>query len=430
MAVKLSRYLRLSYVNLTRRKGGVALFLLTLTLTLAAWMTTLSLSDAWADYYQRNYANNLAYRRMFVRYYGTRYTDEERLALVKEQEHVVSASLGNGVSMLMLPELTELGAEQSGQLSIWELEGEALPGLLAGRPYEEGETNAIVIPKYLSTKLTADTDGAIPEEEIIDGEQFLGQTKEFFYYGTNPQTEEYEVLETLSLEVVGVYDNYKYFTTLANECYVAPGTISDLLVQEHNYMAEINDMNLPGQLPDHIRILAYSDEIANNMAIREALEELGLDVGWGVQYEGSLDMTKVIEHYGQIFFWILFALTVFASSLTMFMSVRSRRGEIGLLKSVGYRNRNVWGIVAAEGFLQCLVSFVLAVLLTIAVLVAVHWLVVIPNQFLNHRLLLSLSGRGLLIGLAVCFGAPLLGIVVSVMESIRIPPTQALKEDG
>ena len=82
--MKLSRYLRLSYVNLTRRKGGVALFLLTLTLTLAAWMTTLSLSDAWADYYQRNYANNLAYRRMFVRYYGTRYTDEERLALVKE----------------------------------------------------------------------------------------------------------------------------------------------------------------------------------------------------------------------------------------------------------------------------------------------------------------------------------------------------------
>ena len=47
MTVKLSRYLSLSYVNLTRRKGGAALFILTLTLTLAALMTTLSLTEGW-----------------------------------------------------------------------------------------------------------------------------------------------------------------------------------------------------------------------------------------------------------------------------------------------------------------------------------------------------------------------------------------------
>lgn len=427
--MKLSRYLFLSYVNLTRRKGGAALFILTLTLTLAALMTTLSLIEGWGDYYQRNYTDNLAYRRMFIKYYGTRYTDEERLALVKAQEHVLSASFGDGVAGLTLPELTEFGTEQSGELCVWEVEDTVLPDLLAGRPYEKGETNAIVIPKYLSTKVMADTDGAIPEEEIIDGEQFLGQVKEFEYYGTNPQTEEYEVLETLPLKVVGVYDNYKYFT-LANECYAAPGTVTDLLIQQHNYRVELN-AGQPGQLPDNIRILAYSDSIDNNMAIRSALGEVGLEVGWGVLYDQSgVDMRKVIGHYGMLFFWILFAVTVLASSMTMFLSVRSRRGELGLLKAVGYRNRNIWGMVVTEGILQCLVSLALAVLLTVAALAVTHWLVVVPNQFLNHRLFLSLSGQSVLIALAVSFGAPLLGIVASVVEAVRIPPTEALKEDG
>ena len=295
MIVKLSRYLSLSYVNLTRRKGGAALFILTLTLTLAALMTTLSLTEGWGDYYQRNYTDNLAYRRMFIKYYGTRYTDEERLALVKAQEHVLSASFGNGVFTLALPELTGFGNEQSGQLMFWEVENTVLPEVLAGRPYEEGETNAIVIPKYLSTKVMADTDGAIPEEEIIDGEQFLGQVKEFEYYGINPQTEKYEVLETLPLKVVGVYDNYKYFT-LANECYAAPGTVTDLLIQQHKEAEEAN-ADQPGYWPQSIRILAYSDSVENNMAIRNALGEVGLDVGWGVQYnQGGVDMRKVIGH--------------------------------------------------------------------------------------------------------------------------------------
>ena len=124
----------------------------------------------------------------------------------------------------------------------WEVENTVLPEVLAGRPYEEGETNAIVIPKYLSTKVMADTDGAIPEEEIIDGEQFLGQVKEFEYYGINPQTEKYEVLETLPLKVVGVYDNYKYFT-LANECYAAPGTVTDLLIQQHKEAEEATQIS-------------------------------------------------------------------------------------------------------------------------------------------------------------------------------------------
>ena len=45
---------------------------------------------------------------------------------------------------------------------------------------------------------------------------------EFEYYAGNSLTGKYELLETLPLKVVGVYDNYKYFT-LANECYAAPG---------------------------------------------------------------------------------------------------------------------------------------------------------------------------------------------------------------
>lgn len=41
-----------------------------------------------------------------------------------------------------------------------------------------------------------------------------------------------------------------------------------------------------------------------------------------------------------------------------------------------------------------------------------------------------MSGQSVLVALAVSFGAPLLGIVASVVEAVRIPPTEALKEDG
>ena len=72
---------------------------------------------------------------------------------------------------------------------------------------------------------------------------------------------------------------------------------------------------------------------------------------------------ETIENLSKILFWVGFALAVFAGLMLMNFistSISYKKREIGVLRAIGARGKDVFSIFFAESFIICMINFVLS----------------------------------------------------------------------
>lgn len=151
----------------------------------------------------------------------------------------------------------------------------------------------------------------------------------------------YGSVAAMNLKVVGIF---KYgVPSIDKTTFYLPLASAQQLLDLDNAVTEIfiliNDMN---KAPEVAREIGASlKQVYSDQYITRAWQEQGMVFVW-------MRLAKRI--YGSIYFIILF-LASFTILNTMYMSVLERTREIGMMKSLGMKNRQVMGVIMFEALL-------------------------------------------------------------------------------
>lgn len=127
---------------------------------------------------------------------------------------------------------------------------------------------------------------------------------------------------------------------------------------------------------------------------------------------------NVITTISSIFFYVAIVFAVFAAFLLMSFitnSVNSKKREIGVLRALGARGRDVYGIFFNESSIIAFINFALSALATFIACKIINKVVI--DKIGATVILLSFSLRQILLILAVSWGS---AILASLIPSIKI----------
>ncbi|MFC2022082.1 ABC transporter permease [Chloroflexota bacterium] len=254
------------------------------------------------------------------------------------------------------------------------------PALLSGRWLQKADRNAII----LGSELVEDMPGVQVGDVIV----LEMRNKEY----------EWEVAGIIRMEMERVgYADFNYLSSLIG----VPGLASDMFV----------------------RIEQKDGQSQTSMA--EALEERLKEAG--IKINGSMTVDVISSSWaGQVDFLIAFLLTMAAMSALigglglagiMSLNVMERTREIGVMRSIGASSSMVGGIVVTEGLLIGIISFALAVPLSVPL--SLLFSTMLGQLFFGKPLALILSPLGTIIWLAIV-------VVISVIASL-LPAYRAMK---
>ncbi|MFC1957875.1 ABC transporter permease, partial [Chloroflexota bacterium] len=254
------------------------------------------------------------------------------------------------------------------------------PTLLSGRWLQKEDRNAIV----LASDLIEDMPGVQAGDEIV---LELGN-KEY----------EWEVVGIMLLEIDKVgYADFNYLSSLLGES----GLASDM----------------------YVRIEQKDGESQDRMA--EALEERLKEAG--IKINGSMTVDVLSSSWaGQVDFLIAFLLAMAAMSALigglglagiMSLNVMERTREIGVMRSIGASSSMVGGIVVTEGLLIGVISWALAVPLSVPL--SLLFSTMLGQLFFGKPLALILSPFVLITWLAIV-------VTISVIASL-LPAYRAMR---
>lgn len=252
--------------------------------------------------------------------------------------------------------------------------------------------NEIIIARYM-------LDSLLDYEEKIDNGLTIKLTSD--YSGNNTVCE---------FTVVGVMEG-GYTNILCSEDYLN-GTI---LPNYLGYNYAVSSLNGTSSDHDYIRFL----ETFNSNNIRFTIQNDATQ---------TLDMFEsMLTTVSSVFLYIAIAFAVFAALLLMNFistSITYKKREIGVLRALGARGSDVFGIFFNESMVIALINFVLAAIATFAGCVIINAEIIselgVSIYFLNFSI------RQVLLILAISVGTAFLASLIPVIKISRKKPIDAI----
>ena len=307
---------------------------------------------------------------------------------------------------------------------------------LGGEQLSNSGIYTCLVPNYFYPDLNVDT--LNDNIEFLDGKAFIGETLHLETTKYSIPVEEYSMVDVplteFTLKVVGVYDVKK--TVLDSGCILVSydtGVALDRLCMEQvrknnplGYKAVVEQRQSDSN--KYYSILV--DDYNNIQEVILKLEEIGIsDCGPGVIIMDSFKLlANVVNVAGKAFTFAILGLAVLNIFLAVHNAMTERTKEIGLLKAIGYRDRQVFLSMYLEQLKIGLVSFFIAAALSFAVIAIYNWSA--RNGSYDSMLktvswppVTALAAAALAIAVLV----PLLCQLFTLRRLVKIPPGEAMK---
>ncbi len=385
---RLSRPLRISLRNTFRRRGRLALTLITLTLGGATFIATFNVRSSLESYVDR-------LGRYFLADVNVTLNQTYRIDRVRRDLAAIPGIAAvEGWSSASANLVLEGGKEgASVQILAPPVESPLLePIMLKGRWLQPGDQNALVLSEQFLSEFPDLQPGDTIRLEIGDTEndwvvtgffQFAGSTSGLIAYATDD------------------YLNQQIGLTGRSGYYRIVGAGDGLTIEQQQALAE--------QVEAHLAGLGYEiNEITTGLSLQETTSE-GLNV---------------LTTFLLIMSFLLAAVGSIGLAGTMSLNVMERTQEIGVMRAIGGSNRAITSIVLVEGMLIGLISWLLACLIAIPIS---KQLADIMFQIIFERdAALVLTPYGNLIWLGVVLLLAVLASVVPAYNATRLTIREVL----
>lgn len=439
-------YIWLSAANTRRGRRNTGIFVL-MTIGLTSLILILGTANM-LNHYMDNFLNTDYARRISfgpIELEGKSLSEEQKEEIIKTK-HVLSLEENNRWGW-QLCNILSINGEQAlnnkllpnikipGARVISEFITEHEPAI-AGKSLAESEDFTCMVPSVFYPDFDVDT--LNEDVDFLDGRTFIGTTlslKSDKFAIPIAQYSDVDVPPTeFTLKVVGVYD-IKKTAFEPDDILVShnTGVLLDKLCMEHvkqenpiGYQAVI-DLREDGE---HNYYSIVLDDSRNVQQVIQDLDKIGIKdcTPNYIIYDAFKLFVSVVNVAGRAFTFAVLGLAVLNIFLAVHNAMTERTKEIGLLKAIGYKDRQVFLSMYLEQLKIGLKSFCIAAVLSAAAFALYNWFA--QNGSYDSMLkTVSWTSAALLAAaaLAIAVLVPLLCQLFTLRRLVKIPPSEAMK---
>lgn len=411
--MKFLDYIFLAKINLSRRKKSVIINIILIVISLLILVISLTASKSLSTAMNKAFINNISYRSIYVTYDRTL---NEKLAKEKIQNlnHINKVVSQDEYSTYVDVQKIDSN-ELNGGVVLLGSDSTVYPNIIKGRNFKLEEKDTCIIPiNFYPFSLL----NGIDDTKVLNGNELLGKyiTIQYYSYDYLKPVPERKELYTKTLQVIGVYDADENKGNI-NECYVQ---YSDVL--------EINEIGLLGNnYSESFRpLIAIADSSVNNNIILDELDSIG--------YSGRLRSVLNVELVNTINFvsiMISSCLAVLAFiniTITTIKSIKERNYEIGLLKAIGYKGKNILRVLCIENLIISLLSYSLVIIISILLIYLTRF-TIMNSSYELEQIGISINYVAYLISFLIAIFVPLISGIFSSFKILKKSPVIINKDN-
>ncbi len=388
-----------AFNNIIRRKKQAITNIIIMFIALVLLLMSLSFSKAIQNYIDRYITNTTLHRTLLSLPIVSENIDKERLAyeILSEDSRVTDVNEFVQSTLLRVINVDEVFGRnlpiEGGKICLdaQAYNKDIYKDIVAGRGILDKDKNVVVIPKYFYPDYSNEIDFFQNGVEYLNGEDYIGKkcTLEYESYDFDKSRYRVNGKYKYTFDIIGVYDN----ASTLDSSYGIYLPRSDL--------ANIWDTvvkNSTGNTSTPVKqIYVVVDKQSNIDPVIDKLK------GYGIEFErqATPGMIQEIGNYillvgiiSSFFVFIISIVFLFFSSIDR---IRRRAGEIGILKAMGYTDRNIKSIMAAEGVIIGGLSIFLALLVTLVSIFIFNHIIEIKASFYFKGMRLSVDALWILL---------------------------------
>lgn len=338
--MRLIDYIFLANKNLSRRKKSVIVNSILIVISTVIFILGLSFTKCFMNSINRAILKNPSYRTIVL----TGVKEEEQDSVIKRieedkniekvlknKEYVTSANLKTIDNINIGKYVSLNGANEN-----------IAPQVVAGRKIRDNDVNVCIIPKkvfFYSGKEDFNKD------DYIDGESLIGKKISLEYHSRDDSKGSLysEINKTflLELEIIGVYNADEYVMD-GNDFFVPFSTISKIENdREENWIKDPNTSYAGSNM-----IYAI---VNNALNLDESFEKIA-SLGYRsiIRSTTNTAIIIVINTVVGIVVGVFLLIVLVNIASSTIKSIDERKYEIGMLKAIGYKNRNIQKLFLIE----------------------------------------------------------------------------------
>lgn len=394
--------------NFTREKKKNIINIILMVISLTIFISTTSLSASMKNYFQRSFQNNVECRTLFVNFDSEIYTSEQIINKLYKYKNISAAipqsSIRNfGVSeeLIGVFKLPKLGGND-GTIKVNGGNYNATPDVMAGRKFEDGESNVAIIPNKFIPDSRLSFSEPISNNKGIEGKDLLGKEIQCKF--------EDDIIYTFT--VVGVYD-FEIVDQARNTIYIPYSDMDNITSDKYKLTSETKEP-----------VVAVVDEYNN---VEKVINELYAD---GMSSYTMISFDQLIPTFvdivGLVISIIVFIVAIITISTNTMKVVRDREPEIGMLKAIGYKNSLILKILNIETLLVGVLGFIISIILSGGILYFINNMLLseVPTSSIN----ISLDIIKVITAIAIAILVPVISTILASIRTMKITPALAMKE--
>ncbi len=307
---------------------------------------------------------------------------------------------------------------------------------LYGKQLSDSQTYACLVPNYFYPDF--DTDILNEDVDFLDGRNFIGTTLYFKSTKSLVPMGQYSSVDIplieFQLEVIGVYD-IKNTAFTPGDILVSYNTGIELDKLCMDALKQKNPVGYEAvqekrQQDNYKFYSVLVDDYKNVQNVITQLEEIGISncTPSVIIMDSFKLLTSVVNIAGRAFTFAVLGLAVLNIFLAVHNAMTERTKEIGLLKAIGYKDRQVFLSMYLEQLKIGMKSFCIAAVLSAAAFALYNWFA--QNGSYDSMLkTVSWTSAALLAAaaLAIAVLVPLLCQLFTLRRLVKIPPSEAMK---
>lgn len=398
--MRLLDYIFLAKKNLSRRKKSVIVNSILIFISTVIFVLGLSFTKCFMNSINRAILKNPSYRTIVL----TGVKEEEQDSVIKKieedkniakvlknKEYVTSANLKT-IDNINIGEYVSLnGANEN-----------ITPQVIAGRNIRDIDVSVCIIPKkvfFYSGKEDFNKD------DYIDGESLIGKKISLEYYSRDDSKGSSEINKTflLELEIIGVYNAEEYIMD-GNDLFVPFSIISKIENdREENWIKDPNTIYAGSNM-----IYAI---VNNALNLDESFEKIS-SLGYRsiIRSTTNTAIIIVINTVVGIIVGVFLLIVLINITSSTLKSIDERKYEIGMLKAIGYKNRNIQKLFLIENVIIGARAYLIGLIIAI-----ISMYIMQINIFEKNYDFYLLNIR---IDLAICIMAGATMIIVPILATL------------
>lgn len=351
--MKLVDYIFLANKNLSRRKKTVIVNTILICISTIIFILGLSFTKSFMNVVNRAILNNPSYRTIVIM--GIDESDRDSvIEKIKEDKNIAMVVSEKEYNTYV--ELKTIGTETINEhVGLNGASESVSPQVICGRNIRNSDENVCIIPKKVSFYSGKED---YNKDEYIDGETLIGKKITIEYNARDDIKKEVSKKFSKELEIIGVYDGDEYVVD-GNEFYVPFSVISKIRHDiDKNWIKNPNTVYSGGN-----NVFAIVNNSLNTDASFEKIQSLGYRAIIR-STTNTLIVVVVNTIVGIVVAVFLLIVLVNITSSTI-RSIDERKYEIGMLKAIGYKNRNIKKLLLIENLIIGLRSYLIGLVISI-----------------------------------------------------------------